>query len=188
MSTSNPLPNPLPNQKPPAWASRKKSIVVLVIFVGVIALIYLIFGAPKDGQFGLLGRYYTNVNWEGEPADVRTDPSISFDWSQNVPYPGPFSADWTGNILITDSGDYVFAIFVDDGALLEIDDRLVVDATKGPVLQRQAGTINLTPGVHKIHVRYFNTVLGGSVRLFWTPPGLPEQIVPTNALRPPGKT
>ncbi len=93
------------------------------------------------------------------------------------------STDWTGNILIEQPGNYQFALISDDGSLLEIDGRMVVDATS-VLLQKQTGAIQLTSGFHSIHVKYFNTLFGGSVRLFWTPPARPEQIVPAEVLRP----
>lgn len=156
----------------------------LLVLVCAIALMPVLFeGCSRQPSTGLRGKYYRSVNWEGEPAEVRVDPTVDFDWSMTVPFPAPFSVDWTGNILIRQPGDYQFGLISDDGSLLEIDGRLIVDATT-VLLQKKSGQITLSPGLHPIHVRYFNTILGGSVRLFWTPPGGPEQIVPTAALRP----
>jgi hypothetical protein len=156
----------------------------LLALVCVIAPMPVLFGGcSRQPSTGLRGKYYRSVNWKGEPAEVKVDPTIDFDWSTTVPFPGPFSVDWTGNILIQQPGDYQFGLISDDGSLLEIDGRLVVDATS-VLLQKQSGQITLSPGLHPIHVRYFNSILGGSVRLFWTPPGSQEQIVPTAVLRP----
>ena len=69
------------------------------------------------------------------------------------------------------------------GLSKSFDGRTVVDATS-VLLQKQTGAIQLASGFHSIHVKYFNTLFGGSVRLFWTPPGRPEQIVPAEVLRP----
>ena len=160
-----------------------QGVVFILVLIALTSVIYFGLRSPKAGQQGLLGKYYRNVNWEGEPADTQIDRTIDFDWSKTGPYPAPYSVEWTGNLLIRDGGNYGFALVSDDGSLLEIDGQLVVDASK-VLLQKMSGTINLSPGLHTIRLRYFNVILGGSVRLFWTPPGQSEQIVPGEVLRP----
>ena len=169
----------------PAYSS-KLAVATLFLFTITVALMPVVYNGcsgAKGGSVGLRGKYFRNAKWEGEPADVQVDQTIDFDWSRSLPYPAPFSADWTGNILIEQAGNYQFALISDDGSLLEIDGRTVVDATS-VLLQKQTGAIQLASGVHAIHVKYFNTLFGGSVRLFWTPPAYPEQIVPPEVLRP----
>src|SRR5205814_8242483 len=117
------------------------------------------------------------------PSERQVHPTIHFAWSKSPPYTAPPSTYWTGNILIEQPGNYQFSLISDDGSLLEIDGRTVVDATS-VLLQKQTGAIQLTSGFHSIHVKYFNTLFGGSVRLFWTPPARPEQIVPAEVLLP----
>src|SRR5438445_11794934 len=106
-------------------------------------------------------------------------------WSKSTPCPQQIIDKWTSNMLIEQSGIYQFALISYDGSLLEIDGRTVVDSSS-VLLQKMTGTIELTSGPHSIHVKYFNTLFGGSVRLFWTPPARPEQIVPAEVLRPAG--
>jgi hypothetical protein len=171
----------------PAY-SPKPAVAALFLFTMTVALIPVVYNGcsgAKGGSVGLRGKYYRNAKWEGAPVDVQVDQTIDFDWSKSPPYPAPFSADWTGNVLIEQPGNYQFALISDDGSLLEIDGRVVVDATT-VLLQKQTGAIELPSGPHSIHVKYFNTLFGGSVRLFWTPPARPEQIVPAEVLRPAG--
>src|SRR5207237_7401640 len=148
-------------------------------------VINTVVSSDKGGRVGVRVKYYRKAKWEGEPVDVQVDQTIDFDCAKRPPYPAPFSADWTGNVLIEQPGNYQFALISDDGSLLEIDGRTVVDATS-VLLQKQNGAIDLTAGPHSIHVKYFNTLFGGSVRLFWTQPARPEQIVPAEVLRPAG--
>src|ERR1051326_30770 len=166
--------------------SSKVAIAILCLFTATVALMPILYNGcsgSKGGSVGLKGKYYRNAKWEAPPIDTQIDQTIDFDWSKSPPYPAPFSADWTGNILIEQPGTYQFALISDDGSLLEIDGRVIVDATS-VLLQKQTGAIELSSGFHPIHVKYFNILFGGSVRLFWTPPGHPEQIVPAEVLRP----
>ena len=91
--------------------------------------------------------------------------------------------EWTGNILISEAGEYTFSLVADDGALLEIDGRVIVDASHA-LLQKRSGVIHLNAGLHSIRVRYFNVLFGGSVRLTWVLRGRPEQVIPTEVLVP----
>lgn len=165
--------------------SPGRAFIALLIFTLTVALMPVLYNgcSGSGGSVGLRGKYYRNAKWEGAPVDVQVDQTIDFDWSKSPPYPAPFSADWTGNILIEQPGNYQFALISDDGSLLEIDGRTIVDATT-VLLQKQTGALELASGFHAIHVKYFNILFGGSVRLFWTPPGHPEQIVPAQVLRP----
>ncbi|KAF5409455.1 MAG: hypothetical protein Udaeo2_04090 [Candidatus Udaeobacter sp.] len=50
--------------------------------------------------------------------------------------------------------------------------------------RKKSETIVLSTGLHPIRVRYFNRLLGGSVKLWWTLIGRPRQIVPNEVLVP----
>jgi hypothetical protein len=115
---------------------------------------------------------------------VQIDPAVNFDWSKSFPLPAPFSVEWTGDIVVDQPGDYAFFLIADDGALLEIDGKMVVDVTHGPILQERAGAINLSAGLHPLRVRYLNTLFGGSVKLSWSLTGRPKEIVPSQVLLP----
>jgi hypothetical protein len=165
----------------------KTRLIALLLFVTAISLPPIIIHAVasfRHPSHGLLGKYYRNVNWSGSPIDSEVDPEINFDWSKTLPLPPPFSVEWTGNIVIDEAADYTFSLVADDGALLEIDGRMIVDA-RHALLQKRSGVIHLNTGLHSIRVRYFNVLFGGSVRLSWTVRGRPEQIIPTEMLVPP---
>jgi hypothetical protein len=100
-----------------------------------------------------------------------------------MPYPPPFSVEWSGNIIIEREGFYLFTLMADDGAVLEVDGKIVVDASHS-LRQEKNQTITLSTGLHSIRVRYFNRLLGGSVKLWWTLLGRPRQIVPNEVLVP----
>ena len=178
------------------WAPEEKrplpkvELAVILLFAIAVNLPPIIHAAAASLQHptnGLLGKYYRNEKWTGPPVDVEVDREINFDWSKTLPLPPPFSVDWTGKLLIDQPGNYTFALMADDGAELIIDGRVVIDVLH-VLLQKRTGTVNLAAGSHSIQVRYFNALFGGSVRLWWTQTGHPEQIVPAQVLIPPSPT
>lgn len=60
---------------------------------------------------GLKGEYFNNETLSGQPAMVRTDKQIDFDWNSTSPVPSQldpkgFSVRWTGTIQVPAAGDY----------------------------------------------------------------------------------
>ncbi|HJT80996.1 MAG TPA: PA14 domain-containing protein, partial [Chthoniobacterales bacterium] len=164
----------------------KNTAIALGLVVAAIAFAPPIHHAvtfPSVGEHGLLAKYYRNAKWEGAPAEIQIDPAIDFDWSKEMPYPPPFSVEWTGNILIERTGHYLLSLVADDGALLHVDNNLVVDAT-GASLQEKGQTVFLAEGPHLIRVRYFNLSANGMIKFFWTLVGRPRQPVPSEVLTP----
>jgi len=84
-----------------------------------------------DGKPGLRGEYFANMNFEGEPAFVRTDSIIDFRWASAGPAEGfgvdHFSIRWTGTYTPTVSGNYRIGTRSDDGSRLYIDGKLLVE-------------------------------------------------------------
>jgi len=76
------------------------------------------------------GEYYNNETLSGNPALVRDDVDIDFEWYGGSPdpaiQPDHFSARWTRTLYFA-SGRYRFNVFHDDGAQLWIDGSLVIN-------------------------------------------------------------
>jgi hypothetical protein len=157
---------------------------------GLIALLVLVVGAslavPDHPPRGLLGRYWDNPDWSGSP--VRTASATVF----GIPtvrrvlpeliYP-EFSAEWTGYLSIEKAGLYTFDLKSDDGAFLYVDESPgggpVVDNGGVHGTQVASGSIELSPGAHRVRLRYAQA--GGDLvlSLTWTPPGgLPGPLPP----------
>lgn len=105
---------------------------------------------------GLRGHYFTNLTRSGEPVAVVVDESISTHTLDNGTagvWPA-FSVEWTGVVVIDESGPYQFSTVSDDGSELEVDDRIVVQngGLHGP--QEASGRITLAAGIHPIRLRY----------------------------------
>ena len=75
---------------------------------------------------GLLGSYFPNADFSGDPASEQIDPSIDFQWEFS-PATGvmdePFSVKWEGILKPEHTGDYVF----DGNVSLILDGRYVSD-------------------------------------------------------------
>ena len=81
---------------------------------------------PGDG---LLGHYYDNPNFLGESKEKK-DPNIDFDWTGGPPMPGinknVYSIRWEGFISVPFSTTYTFSIETDDGAQVEVNDKVIL--------------------------------------------------------------
>ncbi len=67
---------------------------------------------PVQGSavLGLKGEYFANATFSGNPALIRIDKQIDFDWAAANPAPGvpadDFGVRWTGAISVPRAGDY----------------------------------------------------------------------------------
>ena len=66
-----------------------------------------------------------------------------------------FAIDYSGRIAVARSGTYRFSLTSDDGSMLIIDGRTVIDNDGTHAPQTKKGSIDLTAGVHDIRVQYF---------------------------------
>jgi hypothetical protein len=66
-----------------------------------------------------------------------------------------FAIDYAGNFWIERAGDYQFALTSDDGSLLYIDDRLLIDNDRIHPAQTKTTSVPLEHGAHSIRVSYF---------------------------------
>jgi hypothetical protein len=66
-----------------------------------------------------------------------------------------FGADITGTVNVAADGDYEFILTSDDGALLFIDDSLVVDNGGAHTPRSSSVSVFLTAGSHPFEVQYY---------------------------------
>ncbi len=135
---------------------------------------------------GLVGFYYPNASWQGEPTFTRLTPFFMLDWIEPDPIPGhiEFSARFVGQLLTSEAGKYRFRVEADDGATLLID-----GTTIGQVVINGADSfpteVELSSGEHTVEICYYQLGGGSSLEVYWQPPGAPEALIPPEALRPP---
>jgi hypothetical protein len=104
------------------------------------------------------GEYFTNRKLEGDPALVRNDKNIDFNWQSKAPASGlpvnDFSVRWTREVKF-DAAIYRFSVEADDGVRLWVDDRMVIDLWKDS--ERNLGSVDLalTKGNHDLKLEYY---------------------------------
>jgi hypothetical protein len=126
------------------------------------------------------GAYWPNQNLLGQPALLRNDPQISFDWQMGSPgasVPSDhFSARWTRTIGL-EEGNYRFQVLADDGVRLWVDDSLIIDAWQ----DQQSRTLSADyviagAGVHSLKVEYYDNMFQAKISMSWTRLGAPSYL------------
>ena len=79
---------------------------------------------------------------------------------------GCYALNFTGWIYVEKDGEYTFSLNSDDGSMLYINDRVIVDNGGSRYVQKKSGTIGLAAGYHKISLEYFEAGDGKSVLEF----------------------
>ena len=153
-----------------------------------LGLFLLILAAHKaTPPRGLNGRYYANDSWTGDPAWTSVDPVIRFtkrELVDRVNDPNRSSAVWEGFIFAPRRATYKFVISSDDGSSVFIDDTLLID-NKGihPLRKMEKETV-LSPGNHRLLIRYFDGGGDGSLDFRWTARGVLKFLAPNLPLYP----
>lgn len=82
-----------------------------------------------------------------------------------------FAAVFDGLLLVEDPGLYTLKLFSDDGAVLFIDGRLVVDRNGINSMTPTTAEVMLSSGYHTVHVDYFDNLGHAGLVLWWVRPG-----------------
>jgi hypothetical protein len=119
---------------------------------------------------GWKGEYWANLTLAGNPALVRTDRDVAFDWGQRGPggtLPSDnFSARWTRRAYF-DGGTYRFNVLADDGMRLWVDNRLILDAWTDHDSERLTTNYALTKGTHTLKVEYYERIGAARIWVWW---------------------
>jgi beta-glucosidase len=118
--------------------------------------------APAGGLTGpgLRGEYFTNMELAGDPALLRVDATVDFDWSQVAPAPAipreKFSARWTGALRVGTTSTYQLGMTSDDGVRVYLDGQLIVDAWHDQGQTRNFAQVDLTAGrAYDLRIEYY---------------------------------
>lgn len=97
-----------------------------------------------------------------------------------------FAIDYTGKFWVEQEGLFRFGMVADDGAMLWIDDELVIDLDGTHAAISASSTAKLTRGVHRIRVAYYQgPAFHVALVLSIAPPQRPFEIFHTDNFLPP---
>ncbi len=142
--------------------------------------------AGFPSTWGLKAEYFSNPDFSGKPALVRTDTQIQFDWNAAAPVPGvsmkAFSVTWSGTLTPPGPGDYTFGIDephcypCEDHETLRVflDGKLVLSSTSYN-RRPQPGTFqahftNTAPHTFRLEYSHRSPLFGAGVTFEWKPP------------------
>jgi len=146
-------------------------------------------GLLPANKRGLIGEYFNGISFD-KFTTVRVDPKIDFKWTEAKPphknvNVSHFSAKWSGWINIQEGGNYKFITKHDDGAVLTIDKKIIVNDWKNqPPLKENIKTVYLSRGWHRIVLKYYNSFGISFITLNWQPPGGEIDSIPLDLLYP----
>ncbi len=117
------------------------------------------------------GEYYDNSILAAQPALVRYDNEIDFDWGTDSPVPqylirDAFSVRWTGTLDLP-AGEYEFTTATDDGVRLWVNDRLIINKWREQAELAFSAQITLPGGPVPVKMEYYNAEHVASAHLSW---------------------
>ena len=141
----------------------------------VIPSDYLLPPDAKSGEHGLLGEYFNNTEFSGEPVLVRIDSLIDFNYSKGSPddnIPNDyFSVRWTGQFIAPVSGPYYIGGEFDDAIRLYFDGELIIDKTKNRNQSSAVTKVDLRKGKHyDIRIEFTEHWYKSKMKLWGAPP------------------
>ncbi len=124
---------------------------------------------------GWKGEYFGNRELQGNPALVRDDPQIDFNWGEGGPAANlptdHFSARWQRRVTF-EAGTYSFFVRLDDGARVFLDSQLILDSWEDGGDRTVSVDVNLPSGQRALVVEYYESSGLARVGFWW-------QLVPT---------
>ena len=117
------------------------------------------------------GEYYNNSILATQPAQIRYDNEIDFDWDTASPIPqylvrDAFSIRWTGTLDLP-AGEYEFTTATDDGVRLWVNDQLIINKWREQAELAFSATITLPGGPVPVKMEYYNAEHVASAHLTW---------------------
>ena len=154
-------------QKIVGFLTGNKTFIMYIFLAALLTL--LRFQIPQNG---LIGSYYDNPEWRGEPVFTHIEQQASLETyevvSDSFNFPSEnISISWNGWIRIDQERVYRFSTLSDDGSSIIINGEIVVDngGYHGP--KQASGEIFLSTGMHQININYFNGAGGDGFSAFW---------------------
>ena len=134
--------------------------------------------SPINLPNGLKAEYYDNPTFQGTPK-TRIDKGINFEPKNQAPDPflpkSSLSIRWTGELVPSVSGEYVFSFTSDDGCKLYIDDQLIINDWNVHSARTEKASMKLEKGKkYQLKAEYFDNGGDAIARLHWRVPSMEE--------------
>lgn len=117
--------------------------------------------------------YKYDQNWNVLPATLATKKA-------------DFAVRWSGYLVPTETGKYEFGVRGDDGFVLTLDETVLLSEwnTQGAISRWTAPQPLLGGMKYKLRLEYFQAGGGAEITLLWKVNGGPEQVIPTDKVKP----
>src|SRR6266545_5413312 len=151
--------------------------------------ISLDYNSPERSRQGLVGQYWNNETFSGDPLVTRVDQNVDFNWDTGSPSSGTinadhFSAKWNGFFVAPVSGNYQFGGNNDDNVTVKINSQVVY--SNGGCYTGVcygADTVALTAGqVVSITIEYVEVTSPAYAHLYVKGP-VSERVIPKDWLQ-----
>lgn len=93
-----------------------------------------------------------------------------------------FGYDFKTYIRIPKTGVYNFYLYSDDGSLLFMDGKQVIDNNGSHSAARKGGKVHLEEGFHELHLLYFEDYMGEELKVKISSRWMEEQLIPDDML------
>ncbi|MBI5878198.1 MAG: hypothetical protein HZB53_11150 [Chloroflexi bacterium] len=128
--------------------------------------------APVTALTNWRGEYFNNTTLSGEPALVRDDAAVFFNWGAGSPAAGTinsdrFSARWTRSLDLA-AGTYNFWVAVDDGVRLWVNNHLLIDQWRDQSVTAYGSEIYLPGGNVPVKMEYYENGGAAVAHLSWS--------------------
>lgn len=130
--------------------------------------------AYYEGQFRQVAELSKSKVLEtGELKNFSLSPAKLGDW---------FGFEYNAWIKIPETGVYKFYTFSDDGSVLYIDGKVVVDNDGSHSARRRDGKVHLEKGYHALRVLYFERYMGEMIEVGYASRNIEETLLPDSIL------
>lgn len=142
-----------------------------------------------NGKNGIKYSYYEGENWYYVPdfkalKPIKSGTAPEFRLFHVEHRDNDFAIKYEAYFEVKEKGKYKFYINSDDGSILWVNDKQVVNNDGDHGTKERADDVELEPGFHKITVGYFNAGGGAWLDVFYKGPGIPKQIMSPEVLFP----
>lgn len=137
---------------------------------------------PPVTNHGLLGTFYPNDQWAGQPAFERIDPFLDV-YFHLVPLHRPYTVEWTGSLVVSQPGLYRLGLRAVQEAQLFLNGQLLVSTLVPNEYYDEPVTLRAER--YDIRIRYKDTTDRSRIHLYWIRPDGQFEAIPSQNLWPP---